>query len=115
MTPSPLTSFRQQIEKKCSHGVVEKFCFNCRFKERRGMKVEMFNSHHYVRLKDAEKAISSALTQQLSLVEEEVKSMKEEHCGRGDCGQGQCLTRKIRKETLDALLTRLKSGNEEQK
>lgn len=39
---------------KCEHGVNSITCFNCRFKEKFGMKIEMFNGHHYVRLKDVE-------------------------------------------------------------
>lgn len=47
MTPYP-------TQKECEHGVVEKYCFNCKFKEKYGMKIEIFNNHHYVRLKDVE-------------------------------------------------------------
>ena len=44
---------------ECEHGSVRKYCFNCRFKEKYGMKIEMFEGHHYVRLKDVEKFLKS--------------------------------------------------------
>lgn len=50
----------QEKREKCEHGVNGKHCFNCRFKEKHKMKIEMFNGHHYVRLKHAEKAIKEA-------------------------------------------------------
>ena len=45
----------------CEHGVVKEYCFNCRFTEKYEMKVKMFNNHHYVRLKDVEKVLISAI------------------------------------------------------
>lgn len=51
--------FATVIEKtdKCEHDVIGKYCFNCKLKAKHGMKVEMFDNHHYVRLRDAEKAL----------------------------------------------------------
>lgn len=46
--------------KNCEHGVVEKYCFNCKFKEKYGIKVEMFEGHHYVRLKAVESLLFQA-------------------------------------------------------
>ncbi len=49
--------FPKQVEvssENCEHGVAKKYCFNCRYTEKFGMKIEMFNNHHYVRLKDVE-------------------------------------------------------------
>lgn len=57
-----LKTEQKLFEEKCEHGVVKKWCFNCRFKESNGMKVEMFNGHHYVRLKDAQTAITNETT-----------------------------------------------------
>ena len=54
----------QTNEQMCEHGVNSKYCFNCKFKVSYGMNVEMFNDHHYVRLKDVNKSFDSLLSKQ---------------------------------------------------
>jgi hypothetical protein len=48
---------------ECEHGVAKEYCFSCRFIVKNGLKIEMFDGHHYVRLKHAEKAIALAKEQ----------------------------------------------------
>ena len=60
---------------ECRHGVKDKkYCFNCKFTEKYDMPIEMFNSHHYVRLKHVEKVLQD---QRKKLIER-VEGMKED-------------------------------------
>ena len=58
MPTPPNTTVEEQNKTLCEHGVAKEYCFNCRYKEKFGMKIEMFNNHHYVRLKEVEKYVS---------------------------------------------------------
>lgn len=47
----------------------------------------------------------------VSAVREMVKTKRDSHCGKKDCGQGQCLNRKVTRETCDDLLTQLQPNH----
>ena len=64
---------QEEVGEKCEHGVVAKYCFNCKFKEKYGMKVEMFNNHHYVRLREVDALLLSQKKQSFKEKEEMYK------------------------------------------
>ena len=70
---------KSPIEEECEHEVVKKHCFNCRFTEKYGMKIEMFNKHHYVRLKDVERAFLAGEKKGAEGVIEKVEEICELH------------------------------------
>ncbi len=107
---TPLTSFRQQIEEKFDKRFLWDSCEDC------GSFKRGDSTHRGVK-----EFIRSVLTQQLSLVEEEVKKMK----GGGNLRENSLLSPlesyRINDQiygydaALSDLLTRIKSGNEERK
>ncbi len=110
--PHPLTSFRQQIEEAFKQKFGE-FYVSIDSKTKAIRVVDIVNGTKVngddgsliecIASGDIQKFLSSALTQQLSLVEEEIERMKE-HVGDGGY-----------KQALSDVLSRIKSGNEEQK